>query len=139
MPIGGCLLTTTHFQLCDIQAIFYGLRLVRYIWFRSVVVNRFRCHYFDMGDNAQELQAELDALRAQKQASDAKVTALEAEWADKPKRLKLPEGQGVRRQTVADTISRVLQRVSGRTLRLGESQVSYQSLHGAVTGASHPW
>ena len=46
-----------------------------------------------MGDNA-ELQAELDSLRAQKQASDAKVTALEAkkaEWADKPKCLKLPD------------------------------------------------
>ncbi|DBA87872.1 TPA: hypothetical protein ACH3X1_016777 [Trebouxia sp. C0004] len=47
-----------------------------------------------MGDNAQELQAELDSLRAQKQASDAKVTALraeKAEWADKPRRLKLPD------------------------------------------------
>ena len=56
-------------------------------------MNRFRCHYFDMGDNA-EPQAELDSLRAQKQVSDAKVTPLEAEkaeWAGKPKRLKLPD------------------------------------------------
>ncbi|KAL0036486.1 hypothetical protein WJX77_009538 [Trebouxia sp. C0004] len=47
-----------------------------------------------MGDNAQELQAELDTLRAQKQVSDANVTTLEAgkaERADKPERLKLPD------------------------------------------------
>ncbi len=58
-----------------------------------MVVNHFRCHYFDIRDNA-ELQAELDSLRAQKQALDAKVTALEAEKADradKPKCIKLPD------------------------------------------------
>ena len=28
MPIGGCLLTRTHFNLCGLHAIFQGLRLV---------------------------------------------------------------------------------------------------------------
>ena len=62
-------------------------------------MNRFRCHCFDMVDNVDAdenaaLQTEVAALRAQKDAAEAKVVALEAEKLEisaKPKRIKYPD------------------------------------------------
>ncbi|DBA90837.1 hypothetical protein WJX77_009766 [Trebouxia sp. C0004] len=91
-----------------------------------------------MGGNA-ELQAELDTLRAQKQVLGAKVTAMEAkkaEWADKPKRSKLPD---VKEYDGKQPLTPILESCNEFLEGHSDSekiQVSDQSLHGAVTGAS---
>ena len=57
-------------------------------------MNRFRCHYFVMADGVDAVQAELVAMRALKDAAEAKVVILEAEkltLAEKPKRLQYPD------------------------------------------------
>ena len=51
-------------------------------------MNRFRCHYFKMADGVDTMQTELDAMRAFKDAAEAKVVTFQAEklsLAEKPK------------------------------------------------------